>query len=188
MRDRSRTVVIVALLVLLVVSPLVAFEAFAPASANCREGPVVAVLKHSLTPYLVLNSPYLGEAQGNFTVWNNSSGEPDRWGVGLSSTNGSIVGDFEDLRWTVDSIQGRSGVTSCDPAFTASSVDRNAGAINTLAPNLTSDSDEPTSTGVWNTTTGYSLLYYSDSFVRLSQVVSTCASHAKVLDTHSSGP
>jgi len=167
---RLRAAVAIALIVVL--STPVVIVSFAHQSRSaCEQGPAVAVLAHSLTPYLLLNSPYNGSAQGEFRVWNNSAGGAGWWGEVDYAQNGVVTDQFRDLQWTVyQAVPSGAGV-SCQGEYITESRDNGAGGINQYGP-YTNDSSEPRWSG--ENGTSYARVIFNNSFSRTTQVVDTC--------------
>lgn len=176
---RLRALLIIGIAVVLI-APVTGLEVWSTVELSCSAGPTLAIDSHSLTPYLLLNSPYLGQANGSFVVWNNSSNPRTWWGLGLVAENGSGWAAFEDFRWTITRMGAKAPGAVCNPQFAARGLDLNGGGVNPLGQNLTNDSAEPNSSGYFGTTTSYSLLYYNNSFSRSSFVVSTCGGPTQV--------
>jgi hypothetical protein len=132
---------------------------------------VVAVDSHTETPYLLLNSPFNGSAQGEFRVWNNSSGNASWWGEIDYAQNGTVTDQFRDLQWTVyQAVPSGAGV-SCTGLYFAGSRDSGSGGVNEYGPYV-NDSSEPTWSG--DNGTSYARVNFNNSFYRATQFVDTC--------------
>jgi hypothetical protein len=180
MRRRQRVAVVLLVVAVVLVASIVALGSSYKPPPPCAGDTAVASYPHSLTPYLLLNSPYLGTANASFVVWNNSSGQPDYWGSGLVASNGTVWAYYEDLSWRIGARQPGAEFTHCGPAFLAIPTDLGTGGSTDLAANLTSDVGEPNSTGYFGTTTGYSLVYFYNSFTKPTLNLSTCGGPAQV--------
>lgn len=147
--------------------------------SGCRPGPPLAHDAHSLTPYVLLNSPYLGSAVGGFIVWNNSSGSPSSYGQKVYASNGTVAYQFEDFQWTIfGAVSSRPGA-DCLGRYFAASSDNGAGGVSQFGFNLKNDSHEPTWSG--DNGTSYARIDYNNSFYRANEVVSTCGQTKQVL-------
>lgn len=149
----------------------------AASNGTCVPGPVVAVDSHTLTPEVLVNSPFLGSALGVYRGTTPSA--PASSGPGVTAANGSVWGHFEDYRWNFS--QGVHSGTSnaCPGVFFASSTDNLAGGTQNLGWELRNDSAEQTHVG--DNGTSYAVTYLNNSFVRATSTVSTCGSGAETL-------
>jgi hypothetical protein len=171
MREVRLRVVVAVFLAALLATPVIIVEFAHQSPSTCGEGPAVAVVSHTLTPYLLLNSPYNGSAQGQFKVWNNSSGTPSWWGEIDYAQNGMVTDQFRDLQWTVyEAVSSGEGV-SCKGVYVTGVRDNGAGVINQYGP-YANDSLEPTWSG--DNGTSYDRVIFNNSFSRTTQLVDTC--------------
>lgn len=179
-RARARRVVlVVAIVVVLVVAGGLGTYYFVSESSShpCVAGSVVATENHTLTPQMLLNSPYLGSAQGIYlgvSPSNLSNSGP----IGDAS-NGSVWAHFEDFRWTIHEgvHEGTSNV--CIGQFFLSQTDNFSGGTQSLGWELRNDSSEQDWVG--DNGTGYALVFLNNSFTRATSSVSTCGLGSETL-------
>jgi len=161
----------------LVLGPMLASQS-RPSESNggCVVGSELASVNPTLTPWLLVNSPYNGSGSGSVYVDNGS------YSLTLSPLNGAVVGFFEHFNWSVSSEVSPPGSSvSCAGKFflsysddwTSTTYDPANGAIS----NFTNDSDEPsTASTSWTAAT----IHYYNGFYRPTASLSTCGSGAAV--------
>lgn len=148
---------------------------FAPSSGHCVPGSLVAADNHTLTPEVLVNSPYLGSAKGVYL--GTSPSAPASSGPIVTAQNGSVWGNFEDYRWNFSQGVHQGTSNPCPGVFFASSTDNLAGGTQNLGWELRNDSAEQTYVG--DNGTAYAITYLNNSFVRGTSTVSTCGLAAK---------
>jgi hypothetical protein len=148
--------------------------------ASCVPGQTVAEMNHTLTPELLLNSPYLGSASGTFhahddpTLGNRS--------LTIPATNGDVWGSFEDYRWVISQgIPNGAGVHCSDILF-ASATHNGGGGESSTAGGLRNDSHEPNESGGDGS---YAVLGYNNSYSSETSIISTCGTGGVVRSVRS---
>lgn len=149
-------------------------------SGNCQTGPVVALLNTTLTPYLLINSPYRGLANGSLPI-------PGGVELTIYPTNGSTTGYFEHIGWIVrDEVPAPGSSSSCSGLFNLTYVDEGTSTtfslFNGTVLNFTNDSEEPNEVTT-NWTSGPVL--YSNGFLAETGRITTCDSDAATRHTQS---
>jgi hypothetical protein len=176
MHNRRSSGVLIAFLVAILIAPMLGVVyLLPPVGPNCLAGPVVAAYNYTLTPSLVLNSPYLGSASGIYHAHDDPA-----LGNGsfvFPATNGDVWGFFENYRWVISTgSPARSGI-SCAGVFLARGTLLGGGGLSLMASGMRNDSTEPTQVG--DNGTSYAVIDYNNSFARATNFVSTCGTNPK---------
>lgn len=178
-------VVLVAAMALTTALPVVILVAVFPQESPCEIGGDEAVLNFTLTPYLLANSPAHGYVNASYTIWNNTSSGEAYSGQGIGNIGSGSVGRvFENFRWVVYSIVPRSPGATCKAGEVVTGTDIHGG-VNDITLPYNNDALEPNSTGVLGGAQSYDLLYYNNSFSRVTQTLSTCGTSRQVLSARS---
>jgi hypothetical protein len=184
--SRALAVTVSALVVGLVVGSsltVITYELYD--SLRCSQGPIVAQFDSTLTPRLLLNSPYNGSATGTVPIDNGTLQ------LTLSANNsGGAWGLFESMNWSVRSAHSSQRLTiPCNELFYASAQDRWSSTtlplFNSTTPYYLNDSAEPRS--VQSDEFGEPTLVFFNQFYSTTSVLSTCgrnASTQSVLSSH----
>jgi hypothetical protein len=149
METRSR--VILAVLVGIVVAlPLPFLSAF-EGNAGCVAGPVVATEQSVFTPVILFNSPTGGSSTGSVITHNGSEATTITYGTGQ---NGSVIGFFNVENWTIYSdVSHGFGAPNCSGLFSTTNSTTDGGVSGNIpaggapsgwAENFSNDSTEPT--------------------------------------------
>ena len=155
-----------------VAGALGAFLVLLTSTHPCVAGSVLAVDNHTLTPQVLVNSPFLGSALGIYlgvSPTNLSSSGP-----GVFASNGTVEGHFEDFRWIIREAVHQGTSVRCDGQLFLSQTDNFSGGTQSLGWELRNDSSEQDWVGGNDNGTGYSLVYLNNSFTRATSSVSTC--------------
>ncbi len=144
---------------------------------GCAPGKVVAFHNDSLTPQLLLNSPYDGSAYGTLPVDNGS-----RNLTMYANNSGGLWGYFERIDWTVRVGQSSGGTNpACDQVFYLSEKDdwTSAGLplFNSSTPYYLNDSREPTSVQI---SSSGGPTYFYNQFYSVTSELSTCGTNSSV--------
>ena len=144
----------------------------------------------TLTPYLIVNSPYLGHANGTWTRYENTSTTTVKVAGTIGSANGSVDYLFQGTTWTVwttERIGNPSG--SCAGVFAVTSTEYGFSLTYASATNFTNDSQAQQESGDGSPpyTTGgpFDPLYFNDSFYRTGRTVDTCGGFAQTMSVGS---
>jgi len=156
---------------------LVAAWATWGAPTQCVASQPVATLT-TLTPVLIVNSPYGGYANGTWTRYMNTSSQTIVETDSVGARNGSITYVFYQANWTVWTTQRLGNPTgSCAGVF-AYTWNPTGTVIGGSSANYTNDSQGRQFSGGNSTPTNngvpYSVLYFNDSFYRSSWGFSNC--------------
>jgi hypothetical protein len=175
MRTRLRSYIAVALVGLLAVAGSTVFE-LAKRPAGCVPGPLVASTNETLTPFLVVSSPYLGSAEGTVTIQN------DTREVSFFPENGSAIGYFERINWTESAGKPSSGSgASCQGLLFIGEVDQWSSTTfplsNGTTYNFTNDSIEP---NYEETGLSGGPVYFSAGFSHETSQLTTCGTAASI--------
>jgi hypothetical protein len=164
---------------------LVATWAAIGAPTLCVRSEPVATLP-TLTPFLIVNSPYGGFANGTWTQYDNTSTSRGFETQSIGARNGStsyLFGVVDWTVWTTKRIGNPSG--TCAGIFASSEGKPSVVAAASTGANYTSDQDAPQATGngsVLNSTTAeipggpFAPLFFNDSFYSArAYTTSNCA-------------
>jgi hypothetical protein len=172
---------------------LVAAWATVGAPTQCVPSQPITTLE-TLTPALIVNSPYGGHANGTLTVYDNGSSgwRITRWTAGAS--NGSVEYVFDRVNWTIWTTQRVGEPTgSCagvfaysettGPTYSVSLTSPEDYPNDALAPRVSGDNSPINSSGG-----PYADLYFNDSFSSSDSFgkVSTCGGLGARADAWSS--
>jgi len=141
------------------------------------------------TPALIVNSPYLGQASGDYTWWANTSSQTIRFTSGVGSSNGSVGYSLNLTNWTVWSTHSvGSGGPSCAGAFLLTEVPT-AYSIVFDSSNYTNDSASAQSFGggtpPWPGGSPENYVYFNDSFSQTTGTIQTCDRSAVIAHDNS---
>lgn len=160
---------------------------------ECVRSQAVTTLP-TLTPLLIVNSPYGGYANGTLTTYANSSYERSVTTWSLGARNGSVGYLFVAANWTVWTTQRVGDPSgSCAGVFVYSE-DASKATLETSSPeNYTNDSqapaysggDGPLGSGDPFPTGPFAPLYFNDSYSRFSAGYATCAGVSLGIAVHS---
>ncbi len=147
-----------------------------PAESTCLKGAEVASANPTLTPLLLVNSPYKGNSTGTVSILN------DTWNFTLLPGNGSTWGYFEHFGWSVFGEESRPGSrTNCSARLDVVHSDDETSTTFSLSNgttwNFSNDSAEPK---VVSTSWTAAPIIFADGFQRLTETISTCGSGARV--------
>jgi len=162
---------------------LVAAWATWGAPTQCVASQPVATLT-TLTPVLIVNSPYGGYANGTWTRYMNTSSQTIVETDSVGARNGSITYLFYQFNWTVWTTQRLGNPTgSCAGVFAYSGAPTGNVIVGGSSANYTNDSQGRQFSGGNSTPTNngvpYSVLYFNDSFYRANDGgLQTCAGGA----------
>jgi hypothetical protein len=162
-------------------TPPVAHRYVAAPLATCVPGELVETLNETLTPLALMNSPYHGSATGSLPITNGTRH------MTLFPSNGSVVGYFEIVGWTVRSGESQGPANaSCASRLFLQYQDHETSDTFSLynqTYNFTNDSQAPTSENVsWTAAP----VYFSDGVDRHTEAISTCGGRAVVRNATSS--
>lgn len=142
-------------------------------STGCGAGGVVTTLSDAQTPFLIVDTPYHGYAEGKYIVQNGYGTHSTKFDVG---ENGSVYGWFELENWTIYSVNPPGLGQSCSAHFLASGLDQGRNDIGSVPPDFpiqyTNDSQAPTSIGMNGTSNP--VTYFDAGFHSQMFTVSTC--------------
>jgi len=169
-RARQTTLVVAVAVAMTVAGGLGVFLLLTSSSHPCVPGSVVAVENHTLTPQVLVNSPFLGSGTGTYLGVSPSNLSPS--GPIVGAENGSVWGHFEDFRSTIREGVHQDTSNACDGQFFVSQTDNLSGGTQSLGSGLRNDSSEQEWVG--DNGTGYSLVYLNNSFTSATTSVSTC--------------
>jgi hypothetical protein len=159
---------------------LVAAWATVGAPTQCIPSEPITTLL-TLTPVLIVNSPYGGYANGTLTIYANTSTQTARVTETTGARNGSVTYLLDRVNWTIWTTQRVGNPTgSCAGIFAYSEAPAGSVQIGLSTPeNYTNDSQAPQFSGdggVDSATGGpYSVLYFNDSYSRFSWGIGTCS-------------
>jgi len=157
------------------VATAVVVVTFQLGSGSCRAGSPV-VHEYTLTPWVGVNSPYLGMANGSYTFYNTTTGGGGTFGYG-PARNGTVLGFAADAEWTIFSAAG----TNCVGGYRGSPSYFYEGTgtwVWLVLSNLTNDSQEP---AFFVNLSGTTPVYANNSFYHATGTVSTCGQGGKSL-------
>ena len=176
-RLRKSTATAVVVVGILLGSSVVVLS-FGESGGGCSPGTVVAEVNDTLTPWLLLNSPFDGSAHGSVPIQNGSLNL-----TLFANNSGSVWGFFERESWTVRSGQSNGGAdSSCSSVFFLSPKNEWSSDVlplfNSSSPAYRNDSAE----WDWVNITGTpGPIYFHNRFYESTSRLSTCGTNASVL-------
>jgi hypothetical protein len=151
--------------------------------SQCSAATLLGAVNNTTTPYLTVDSPYLGFANGTYTVFHNTSSAVVEDQSSVAATGGSISYLSQGANWTVSSDR-QTGFSSrsCAGTLTVGESSRSLFTGQGTSGPFVNDSDAPRWGG---NETGFSEVYVNDTFARAQLGLSTCAGGAVTLGTTS---
>lgn len=177
MKPRKRLAAAAALVAGILIAAGVTTLTLSGPANSCTPGPIVAFHNNSLTPLLLLNSPYNGSAHGTVTIENGTLNL-----TMFANNSGGFWGYFERIDWTVRAGQGSNGAdSSCASVFYLTEKDDWTAAglplFNSSSPYYLNDSQEPDSVEI--SSSGGPTYFYNQFYAATSKL-STCGTNASV--------
>jgi hypothetical protein len=174
---RSRRAPISALLIGILLAGGLTVVSLSQPGGGCSQGEIVSIHAGSLTPLMLLNSPYNGSSNGTIPVENGS-----RDLTIFANNSGGVWGYFERMDWTVRIGQPSDGsVASCDQTFYPSPRDDWTSDLlplfNSSLPSYLNDSQEPSSVQISGSG---GPTYFYNQFYQATSKLSTCGTNASV--------
>jgi hypothetical protein len=145
------------------------------AAPPCQQGSLVATLSDALTPWIIVDTPFAGYAEGQYTWQNGSVTNNLRFSDG---ENGSVFGYFEFENWSIYTEQPSGGLARCSASFEAVAHDTGTSSINgnPLDTTVQFENDSAAPTSIGSNASGIPVTYYDASFQSETFSVSTCGS------------
>ena len=144
---------------------------------SCSPGPVIAQVNDTLTAVLVLNSPFLGSANGSVPIQNGTLNLTI-----FANDSGSVWGYFQRVDWTIQAGQATVNTGgSCSGAFFATGRAVGSSGVlplfNSGSPAYQNDSSESDWVNISGTP---GPVYFHNQFYAPTSRLSTCGTNASV--------